>query len=369
MLESFKYFIKRYKLYIFLALAINIPIILICTIRTNYEIISKGDTVEFTSVVDIENDYNEEGSFSTIYVMDIEKSTPLMNLIAKYDNEMEITYIEEYENVLSDLESYFAGKLMYTSSVNEAIISAYTLAKEEKNDIKLDYTFDGYYITYRNKDSEYNIGDNILSIKRALKDENDNYLYDNNGNLIYSDEYKIGSNEYLEYVKSPRVNDIWYIQESNKVNSDYTVNKLDSYKTITLKKGDTFSLYPISKVNLDNTSPKIKFNTNTIGGPSGGLLQTLSIYNKLTNFDYTRGLKIAGTGTINSTTYKIGAIGGIKEKIPTAIDDGVDIFFCPKANYNEAYLKYESIKNHDRMKLVEVETLMDAINYLKEVSL
>ncbi|MBO5542125.1 MAG: hypothetical protein J5936_01695, partial [Acholeplasmatales bacterium] len=80
-------------------------------------------------------------------------------------------------------------------------------------------------------------------------------------------------------------------------------------------------------------------------------------------------LKIAGTGTINSTTYKIGAIGGIKEKIPTAIDDGVDIFFCPKANYNEAYLKYESIKNHDRMKLVEVETLMDAINYLKEVSL
>ena len=369
MLESFKYFIKRYKLYIFLALAINIPIILISTIRTNYEIISKGDTLEFTSVVDIENDYNEQGSFSTIYVMDIEKSTPLMNLIAKYDNEMEISYIEEYENVLSDSESYFAGKLMYTSSVNEAIISAYTLAIKENNDIKLDYTFDGYYITYKNKDSEYNIGDNILSIKRALRDNDDNYLYDNSGNLIYSDEYKIGTSEYLEYVKSPRVNDIWYIQESNKVNSDYTVNKLDSYKTITLKKGDSFSLYPISKVNLDNTSPKIKFNANTIGGPSGGLLQTLSIYNKLTNFDYTRGLKIAGTGTINSSTYKIGVIGGIKEKIPTAIDDGVDIFFCPKGNYSDAYLKYEKIKNHEKMKLVEVDTLMDAIQYLKEVSL
>ena len=54
MLEAFKYFIKKYKLIIFLALAINIPIILICTIRTNYEIISKGDTVVFNSVVDVD---------------------------------------------------------------------------------------------------------------------------------------------------------------------------------------------------------------------------------------------------------------------------------------------------------------------------
>ena len=299
--------------------------------------------------------------------MDLEKTTPLMNMIAKYDDEMEISYIEEYENVLSDSESYFAGKLMYASSVNEAIISAYTLAINDNPNIRLDYEFDGYYITYKNKNSDYKIGDNILSIKRALKDENDNYLYDKFGNLLYSDEYKIGSTEYLEYVKNPKVNDIWYIQESNKLNSDYKVNKLDNYRTVTLKKGDSFGLYPISKINLDNTSPKIKFNTNTIGGPSGGLLQTLSIYNKLTDYDFTNGLKIAGTGTINSSTYQIGAIGGIKEKIPTAIDDGVDIFFCPKSNYSEAYQKYIKINNHENMKLVEVETLMDAINYLKEV--
>ncbi len=369
MLESFKYFIKRYKLFIFIALAINIPLILISTIRTNYEIISKGDTVEFTSVVDIENEYSEAGSFSTIYVMDIERSTPLMNLIAKYDNEMEISVIEETESILTDSESYFAGKLMYASSISEAIISAYSLAMSENSNIKLDYSFDGYYITYKNKESEFNIGDNILSVKRALKDETGNYLYSSDGNLIYSDEYKIGSSEYLEYVNNPKINDIWYIQESNKINSDYTVNKLDSYKTVTLKKGDSFGLYPISKINLDETSPKIKFNTNSIGGPSGGLLQTLSIYNKLTDFDYTRGLNIAGTGTIKSSTYQVGVIGGIKEKIPTAIDNDIDIFFCPKENYSEAYEKYINIKNHDKMKLVEVDTLTDAINYLKGVSL
>jgi PDZ domain-containing protein len=368
-LNSFKYLIKKYKLYIFLALAINIPIILICTIRTNYGVISKGDTVEFTSVVNIENGYKEEGSFSTIYVMDIEGSTPFMNLIAKYDNEMESYYIEEYESILSDSESYFAGKLMYASSISQAIITAYQLAMKDDSNIKLDYSFDGYYITYKNKESELKIGDNIRSIKRVLRDEADNYLLNPDGSYLYSESYEIGSNEYLECIKNPRVNDIWYLEESTKINNNYTVNKTDNFKEVTLKKGESFSLYPIYNINLDNTSPKIIFNTNTIGGPSGGLLQTLSIYNKLTAYDYTNGLKIAGTGTINSITHNIGAIGGIKEKIPTAIDDNVDIFFCPKANYNEAYLKYESIKNHDRMKLVEVETLMDAINYLKEVSL
>ena len=38
---------------------------------------------------------------------------------------------------------------------------------------------------------------------------------------------------------------------------------------------------------------------------------------KLTDFDYTRGLKICGTGTININGI-VGEIGGIKQKIHTA---------------------------------------------------
>lgn len=360
MLNSFKYFFKKYKLFIFIALAINIPLILISTIRTNNGVIAKGDTVEFNSVVDIETDYEELGSFSTIYVMSIEGSTPLMNIIAKYDSEMEIYDISESDNILSISESYFAGKIMYASSITQAIIASYNLAKLNDNNIKLDYKFDGYYITYHGINSKLSIGDYIYAIKRTIKND------DGTLNTIIYNKDEEG---YLDFISKPLVDDVWYIEESNKLNDDYTLNKTSKYKEIILEEGDSFNYYPIYNINLDNTKPSIKFNTNTIGGPSGGLLQSLSIYNKLISYDLTRGLKISGTGTINCKTLKIGSIGGIKEKIPTAIDDGIDIFFCPKANYEEAYNKYISIKNHEKMKLVMVETLEDAIKYLMGVEL
>lgn len=357
MLNSLKYFLKRYKLYIFIAFSINLPLILIGTIRTNMGVISKGDTVKFNSVVNIDTNYNEAGSFSTIYVMDIEGSTPFMNLIAKYDSNMELYELNlDYELSLS--ESYYSGKIMYASSIKQAIISAYSLANKDDSNIKLEYEFDGYYITYKNKNSDFNIGDNIYGIKRAIK---------NGEEITYSDIYYKDSNEYLEYINDPKVDDIYLVEESDKINSDYSINKTGIKKEIKLKSGDSFSKYPIYNINLENTSPKISFNSNLIGGPSGGLLQTLSIYNRLTEFDYTNGLKISGTGTINSNTLEIGEIGGIEEKIPTAIDDGIDIFFCPEENYNDAYNKYIKIKNHEKMKLVKVKNLYEAIDYLKNI--
>lgn len=353
MLNSLKYFLKKYKLFIFIAFSINLPLILISTLRTDNGIISKGDTKIFNSVVKIDTNYNETGTFSTIYVTDIEGSTPFMNLIAKYNNDMELYDLnDDYE--LSLFESYYGGKIMYASSIAEAIISSYNLAKLENDNIILDYEFDGYYITYKNNKAKFNIGDNIYGIKRYLGDS-------------YSEIYYKDSNEYLEYVNDPKIGDIWYLEESDGLNDDYSINKNGIKKEIKLEEGISFSKYPIYKINLEKTSPKISFYSNLIGGPSGGLLQSLSIYNKLTEFDYTNGLKIAGTGTINSANLKIGKIGGIEQKILTALDDDIDIFFCPIDNYEIAYKKYISIKNHEKMKLVKVNYLTDAIDYLKNL--
>ena len=48
------------------------------------------------------------------------------------------------------------------------------------------------------------------------------------------------------------------------------------------------------------TDPDIKFSfSNKEVGPSGGLIMTLSIYNKLVDYDITKGYKISGTGTID----------------------------------------------------------------------
>ncbi|MSX44664.1 MAG: PDZ domain-containing protein, partial [Actinobacteria bacterium] len=58
----------------------------------------------------------------------------------------------------------------------------------------------------------------------------------------------------------------------------------------------------------------IKFNLERTGGPSGGLIFSLGIIEKLTPEDLIHGRKIAGTGTIDAAG-NVGPIGGINEKL------------------------------------------------------
>ena len=94
-----------------------------------------------------------------------------------------------------------------------------------------------------------------------------------------------------------------------------------------------------------------------------GLITTLEIYNRLIKKDITKGLKIAGTGTIEEDG-SIGEIGGVKYKILGAAKDKADIFIVPEGNYKEAkqYIKDKKIK----IKLIKVSTIKETIEKLEE---
>ena len=106
----------------------------------------------------------------------------------------------------------------------------------------------------------------------------------------------------------------------------------------------------------------IEIDTGKIAGPSGGLMFVLEIINQLTSDDISNGKKIAGTGTIN-LKEEIGPIGGVKQKIAAAEDVGADIFFVPSENIDEARLVARDVQ------LVEVNSLDEVLNYLKDISL
>lgn len=97
-------------------------------------------------------------------------------------------------------------------------------------------------------------------------------------------------------------------------------------------------------------------------GSSGGLMTTLAVYDALSNSKLSSGKKIAGTGTIDEKGH-VGEIDGIKYKLLGADKEKVDIFFVPKFNYLDA--KNIKKKYNLKLKLVMVETLDDAINYLQ----
>jgi len=105
------------------------------------------------------------------------------------------------------------------------------------------------------------------------------------------------------------------------------------------------------KVNVDVPSD--------IGGPSAGLMMTLSIYDYLTPGSLTDGQAIAGTGTI-SQDGSVGAIGGIQQKIPAAKDAGAKIFLVPAANCEDI-----SGSDHGSMRLVKVSTFDDALTAIE----
>jgi len=118
------------------------------------------------------------------------------------------------------------------------------------------------------------------------------------------------------------------------------------------------------------TYPLYENPETNIGGPSGGLLQTLYVYNILVTEDVTRGLKIAGTGTIGYDG-SAGYIGGVKQKILTAYYAGVDVFFIPHLddsyyydNYVEALRVCDEVGIDPEGWLVGVASFEDVVDWL-----
>jgi PDZ domain-containing protein len=96
------------------------------------------------------------------------------------------------------------------------------------------------------------------------------------------------------------------------------------------------------------------------GGPSGGLMFTLAVYDLVTGQDLTGGRKIAGTGTID-LEGNVGPIGGVQQKVVAAERAGAEYFLSPAENYRDA------LAMATRITVIEVATAQDAIDFLRSL--
>ena len=105
----------------------------------------------------------------------------------------------------------------------------------------------------------------------------------------------------------------------------------------------------------------VSIETNKIsGGPSAGLIFTLTVYNSLISQDLTGGRRIAGTGTIN-LDGSVGPIGGVKQKIFAAEAVGATYFLCPADNYADAVSVAKTIQ------VVKIATVQQAVDFLRSL--
>lgn len=103
----------------------------------------------------------------------------------------------------------------------------------------------------------------------------------------------------------------------------------------------------------------VSINTENIGGPSAGLMFSLSIYDRLTPGDLTGGRRIAGTGQITEDGSVV-PIGGIGEKLVAAKRQGATLFLVPRGNCEEARAHPPA-----GLRMVVVSSVADAIAFLE----
>lgn len=98
-----------------------------------------------------------------------------------------------------------------------------------------------------------------------------------------------------------------------------------------------------------------------VGGPSAGLVFALATIDKLEPGSLTGGMSVAVTGAI-APDGTVTPIGGVRQKIYAASDNGADYFIAPEANCGEALSGGSAPRN---MTVYAVADLSEAVDVLK----
>lgn len=105
--------------------------------------------------------------------------------------------------------------------------------------------------------------------------------------------------------------------------------------------------------------PNLDVDMGIVGGTSAGAILTLAFIDATTAGDFTGGLKISGTGTINDLN-EVGAVQGVKYKSQAVAAQNFDVFFVPV--YNEADIDPQL--EESPTVIVPIRTLDDAVEWL-----
>lgn len=329
----FKKIMKEYyKTIIFLIICY-----FVFTFPLPYYIYAGGGTININDRVIVEGSSLSAGSLNFAYVKELEGNVAsfiLGNIIPWYDVEKEED-VELNEDETSE-DIMFRNRIYLENANQTAIMLGYTKAGKE-----VDVKDKHFYIIYveEKEDNGLRVGDELISVNGKEIDDVTDYT-----NEIQNHE--VGDEVEVTVIRDDKEKDV----------------------VATVKEGEDYKVtgVSVSTIYEYDTNPKIELNfKDSEGGPSGGLMLTLAIYDKLTDKDLTNGLKIVGTGTISSDGT-VGEIGGVKYKLNGAVKAKADLFLVPKGdNYKEA-LKEKEEHDYD-IEIKAIGTFDEAVEYLESL--
>jgi len=329
MIKKFKdEFKTNYKLYLTL-----IALLIIFSIRLDYFIYSPGGLIELTDRTIVDSSYKQEGSFNMTYVTS--RYGTIVNVLLSYiipDWDLESVDDMRIENEdAKDIE--LRDKIYLKETSYNAVIAAFREAN-------LPYSIDSVdvVVTYVFNDSHTN-----LKVNDIIKSINDDEVNDFDDIYPIIAKYKVGDRVNIKVLRNDK--------------------EVDCYADI-IELNDRMAIgITLAEIKNVTTNPNVEFVfKKNESGSSRGLMCALDIYNKITEFDLTKGRVISGTGSIDENGI-VGDIDGVKYKLKGAVKNGADVFIVPTNNYEEA-IKLKKENNYD-IEIIEADNLHNVIEKLK----
>ena len=357
-----KKLLKEYRILIFI-LAITYVLILISVfVKVDYDVTVPADITKVSDSLEI--GVHENQQVNTVSVYSYTRVTLLNYLLAQLNPYA--TVEKTYPYTVTDTNSmYQSGAIQKKISIYNAIIAGYEAAGYLE--IVDENAFQGYIIhtLYTYASSKLQLGDVIVSFNHVdfttRKRENEFTA------ICQTLSYDKDKTYPIRVLRNGEVLDF-------EIQTHYYYTDEQEVKHPSFGIG-TYSYTLPKPMGLDQPDLQYGWGYGNSIGPSGGLMQSLYVYESLTGNTLTRGLKIVGTGTVDAYG-NAGAIGGIYQKVITAHLAHADIFFVPvssmdpdiyqyESNYQDAMASYKRLRKTN-MKLVPIASLADAIVYLEQ---
>lgn len=303
-------------------------------IKLDYNIYSPGGLISLEDRIETNNEYREEGSFNLTYVTSrngiipavlLSYIIPSWDLVPASDVKIEDESMEEVN---------LRNRIYLEETSYNSIIAAYEEAGKpyKVNSVDLKVT----YITDKTNNN-LKVGDTIKEI-----------------NGVKITDYETLKQEKEKYKENDRLN--IKVERNNKEKDCYAILKKDENNNLSI------GIYLALLKNV-STKENVKFVfKNNESGSSRGLMCALEIYNRITDYDLTKGEIIAGTGSIEADGT-VGEIDGVKYKLKGAVKNKAKVFIVPSGNYDEA-IKIKKEKNYD-IEIIEADNLHNVIEKLK----
>ena len=330
--EKIKEFIKEnYK-----ELIILLVVVLLFTIELPYSIYTPGGAVDLNDRITVQNEYDSEGSFNMAYVSMVRGSIPFL-LISYVIPDWDIVPAEEITAEGEDLDEMLEREKLYMQeSMDAAIINAYQAAGKE---VTITDTINEVSYLAEEADTDLKIGDIILEVNGEAIDSLEDLR-----NIV--EALEVGEKVDLIVSRDGKERECYAVTYDTSDGAKIGVSLLTTYEY--------------------ETDPEVTITSKASeAGSSGGLMMSLTIYNKLVEEDITGGKKIVGTGTID-IDGNVGEIGGVRYKLIGAVKNDAEIFMCPEENYEEAKSVAEE-KGYD-ITIISVATFDEAIKKLEEIN-